>query len=214
MYSVRVDAHELLQQDILRGDFPPGQALVELTLAARYNVSRTPVREALRRLLAEGLVEQYARGYRVIKHEPEDILAIYEVRIALEEAAARAAATRHTPLDIAKIQRSHQSMVAAKQRGTAELSDATHDFHRAIWAASHNSVLVDMLESLQRRIRAFSSSTLDYPGRPKSAIAEHSALTDAITAGDAARAGQLAAEHMTRARDIRVQIYSAEPPKL
>lgn len=206
---MKVDAYLLLQRDIIRGDLAPGEPLIELALAERYKVSRTPVREALHRLLADGLVEQYARGYRVTKHAPEDILAIYEVRVALEQAAARSAALRHTPFDVAKIRRAHQAMVTIKRRGTAELSAATHDFHRAIWAASHNDVLIAMLESIQRRTLAFSSSTLDYPGRTKSALAEHAGILAAIEAGDSELAGQLAADHMTHSRDIRVELYSA-----
>ena len=205
---MRVDAHELLQRDIMRGELAPGQPLVELALAERYNVSRTPVREALRRLLADGLVEQHARGYRVFKHEPEDILAIYEVRIALEQAAARSAALHHTAFDLAKIRRAHEVMRDLPDHGTADLSAATHDYHQAIWAASHNAILISVLESLQRRILAFSSSTLDYPGRIQSAREEHAQILGAIEARDSQLSGQLAAEHMTRSRDIRVELYS------
>ena len=79
---MKVDVHELLQDDIVSGVFSPGDPLVELALADRYNVSRTPIREALRKLQADGLVEQFARGYRVSQISPQDILDLYDVRIA------------------------------------------------------------------------------------------------------------------------------------
>lgn len=208
---MKANAHDQLQRDIIRGVLAPGEPLIELALAEHYKVSRTPVREALRKLLADGLVEQYARGYRVTKHSPEEILDIYEVRIALEASAARSAALRKSPFDMARIHRTHQGMLELADHDTTEQSAATHDFHRSIWAASHNPVLISMLENLNRRIRAFSSSTLEYPGRPKSACAEHAEIIAAIESGEAELAGNLAAVHMTRSRDIRVELYSAQP---
>ncbi len=198
----------------MRGILVPGEPLIELALAERYKVSRTPVREALRKLLADGLVEQYARGYRVTKHTPEEILDIYEVRIALEASATRAAALRHTPFDVARLRRSHQLMLDKADHAPGELSAATHVFHQSIWAASHNDTLIATLESLKRRILAFSSSTLDVPGRSESALAEHAEMLAAIEAGEAELAGNLAAQHMARSRDIRVELYSARPTYL
>ena len=84
----RVQPYEILQQAILRGELAPGQPLVETTLAARYNVSRTPIREALTRLEQDRLVERTDRGLVVRRRSPEQILDIYETRIALEATAA------------------------------------------------------------------------------------------------------------------------------
>jgi len=208
------DVHELLQNDIVNGVFSPGDPLVEVALAERYDVSRTPVREALRKLQADGLVEQFARGYRVTLHSPQDILDLYDVRIALEQVAARSAAERSTAFDLARLKQAQRTLSDAVAAGSAvSVSSAlTHAFHEALWEATHNKTLIGSLQSLERRITAFSSSTLNHPGRGDEMVAEHEKIIDAISAGDGLLAGQAAAEHMSRSRDIRLQLYTGTLP--
>ncbi len=160
--DMRANIHALLQADIVDGVFSPGEPLVELALAERYKVSRTPIREALRRLQADGLVEQFARGYRIRQHSPQDILDIYEVRIALEQVAARSASERRTTFELAKLKQAQQELsfaVAEGDRPSAS-SACAHAFHAVMWEGTHNKTLIASLESLERRITAFSSSTL------------------------------------------------------
>ena len=88
-----------IRDAIIEGQFPPNTALVEQNLAEWCGVSRTPIREALRRLEQDGLVERSSRGLVVTNRTPEQILDTYEVRIVLEEAVARFAAQRHTQID-------------------------------------------------------------------------------------------------------------------
>jgi DNA-binding GntR family transcriptional regulator len=96
--ATRVDIYQQLREAIVTGVLSADAPLTELSLAAQYKVSRTPVREALRRLEQDGLVERGPRGMKVRGRSPEEILEIYEVRITLEGAAARAAAERRTEL--------------------------------------------------------------------------------------------------------------------
>ncbi|GAA1022288.1 GntR family transcriptional regulator [Acrocarpospora pleiomorpha] len=194
----------------MSGVFSPGDPLVEVALADRYKVSRTPIREALRKLQADGLVEQFARGYRVSQNSPQDILDLYDVRIALEQVAAQSAAERRTPYDLARLGRAHQALVDAVAAGdsVSASSACAHAFHADLWEATHNKTLISSLESLERRITAFSSSTLDSPGRGESIVAEHAGIIEAVAAGDAELAGTLAREHMARSRDIRLALYA------
>ena len=200
--------HAQIQGDIVGGTLAPGEPLVEMALAERYGVSRTPIREALKRLETAGLVEQFARGYRVIRHTPEDILDIYEVRIALEQAAARGAALRRTPFDLAKIRRAHEAMANVADGDSGQASAGSFAFHQAIWDGAHNSMLVKTLTNLQHRIEAFSTTTLSYPGRAAGVRDEHAEILRAIEDGDADLAASLAVRHMSRSRDVRLELYS------
>lgn len=203
---MRVDVHARLQNDIVTGVFSPGAQLVEVALAERYKVSRTPVREALRRLEADGLVEQFTRGYRVSQHSPQDILDLYDVRIALEQVAAKSAAERRTAFDLARLNRAQTALAdaVASENSVRAASACAHAFHADLWQATHNKTLVSSLESLERRITAFSGSTLDAPGRGAEILAEHQGIVAAVEAGDAVTAGRLNQEHMARSREIRL----------
>jgi DNA-binding GntR family transcriptional regulator len=203
-----VDVYQQLREAIVDGTFPADSPLTENSLAAHFNVSRTPVREALRRLEQDGLVERGARGMQVRGRSPEEILEIYEVRIVLEGAAARAAADRHTDLDLLKLDQVHSTMLAASTDDPERLATANRRFHEAIWATSHNATLVDLLDRLHAHLTRYRETTLTHPGRLETALAEHRELIAAIKAGDRDRAGRIAEEHMTGARNARLQMYA------
>ena len=193
---------------ILDGRLAPGSLLVEGTLAKEFGVSRTPVREALGRLGHEGLVERHERAMRVRVLKPEDVLEIYEVRIALEAAAARAAAGRRTDLDLARMQRIVEAMKELEDGEIETRPKLAHSFHFAIWGASHNTVLRETLEGVHRRVLGLASTTLHYPSRWETFVGECVDLLDAIRERDAQRAADIAARQMTNSRDFRVHIYS------
>lgn len=202
--------YEQLHEAIVNGELPAGTQLVELALAAQFQVSRTPIREALRRLEQDGLVERGNRGMQVRGRSPEEILEIYEVRITLEASAARAAAERHTPLDLLKIQQVHEAMVAASTDDPESLAAINRKFHEVLWSMSHNATLVDLLGRLHAHLIRYRGTTLAYQNRWEIVLKEHQELIEAIKAGDRDRAGQIAEEHMTGARNVRLQMYAAE----
>jgi DNA-binding GntR family transcriptional regulator len=204
-----VDVYHQLREAIVTGELAPGAPLIEMNLAAQYGVSRTPVREALRRLEQDGLVEHGKRGMQVRTRSPEEILEIYEVRITLEGAAARAAADRHTALDLLRIEQIHETMVAASTEDPERLASANRRFHEAMWSMSHNATLIDLLERLHAHLLRYRETTLSYPGRWSAVLDEHRQLIEAIKAGDRDRAGRIAEEHMTEARTIRLRMYAA-----
>lgn len=203
--------YERLREEIVSGRLESGAPLVEAAVAARYGTSRTPVREALRRLEQDGLVERGDRGLRVRTRGPEEILEIYEVRILLEAAAARGAADRGTRLDLMRIRHAAEAMVAA-DAGDPDVMVATNRaFHEEIWGASHNGTLVDLLTRLNSHVTRYPATTLTSPGRWAEVLSEHADLVAAIEARDGDEAARIAADHMAGARDIRLRWYGEEP---
>lgn len=203
--------YERLRAGIVSGEYAPGEPLVELVLADRYGTSRTPIREALRRLEQDGLVERGDRGMRVRTRSPEEILEIYEARIPLEATAAGAAAERRTDLDLARIRRAAARMAEVTTDDAQAMAAANRMVHEAIWAAGHNGTIVDLLTRLNNHLTRYPSTTLSAPGRWGEALREHAEIIAAIERHDRAAAAELARDHMTRARDIRLTIYAEDP---
>lgn len=208
--SVNADVYDQLCADIAEGVFESGASLAETALAARYGTSRTPVREALRRLEQDGLVERGERGMRVRVRSPEEILEIYEVRIPMEETAAAVAAQRHTEFDLIRLRRAQAAMSAAESTDPVTMAAANRAVHEAIWVAGHNGTLFDLLTRLNNHLTRYPATTLTEPGRWEEALKEHDAIIDAIAARDTAQAAKLARSHMTRARELRLQIWAKE----
>ena len=139
--------HELLEE-ILEGDLQPGTILVESALGQRFGVSRTPVREALRMLEQDGVLERVNRGMRVRQTSAEEVLEIYSVRAILESAAARFAAQNRTDYDLATLERLLRTMHETKDLPPEEMASINRSYHRAIWQAGKNRTLSDLLERL------------------------------------------------------------------
>jgi DNA-binding GntR family transcriptional regulator len=202
-----ISPYERIKQAILDGTFQPGFALVELSVAEWCGVSRTPIREALLRLEQDGLVNKSERGMIVRERTPEEILDIYEVRISLEEAAARIAAERHTLLDRVRLEHLMTRVEEADGPLGQVHADRNRDFHRGIWLASHNESLIDLLDRLNLHLLRYPITTLTAPGRWEESLQEHRQLVAAILARDPGRAQETAQHHFTTARDIRLALW-------
>ncbi|HEX4402901.1 MAG TPA: GntR family transcriptional regulator [Galbitalea sp.] len=200
-------AFELIRDSILDGTAEPGSPLVELTLAQLYGVSRTPIREALTRLEQAGLVARTSRGLVVRERSPEEILDIYEARIVLEAKVAEVAANRRNEFDTARIQAALRACDEADPAQPSELMRVNDLFHQTIWAASHNDTLTRLLDQLRMHLARYPATTLGHGDRWKEALAEHHAIASAIIAGKADRAHKATADHFTRAREIRMELW-------
>jgi DNA-binding GntR family transcriptional regulator len=200
----------MVKQAIIRGELEPGQQLVETALAEWCQVSRTPIREALSRLVQDGLAERSDRGLIVRRRSPEEILDIYETRIVLEATVGRFAAERRTEFDVRTLRRLMERAreVTADDERKVEVNRL---FHQAMWRASHNESLLDLLERLNLHLARYPATTLSYPGRWEQAKSEHAAIVDAVESRDEAKAYELALAHFTRARDIRLQLWDDLP---
>jgi DNA-binding GntR family transcriptional regulator len=199
--------YERIKRGILDGSFPPGVPLVEATLAELCGVSRTPIREALNRLERDGVVNRTDRGMAVRERTPEEILDIYEARIALEATAARIAALRHTHLDQVRMERLIKLCEESDPSDGQVLADRNREFHRGVWHASHNHAVIDLLDRLDLHLLRYPVTTLTAPGRWEQALREHRLLLDAIVARDAESAKKIAEGHFTTARDIRLALW-------
>jgi len=204
----RLSPYEALKQAILSGEFQPGQPLVENTLATWCQTSRTPVREALRRLEQDGLIDSSDRGLVVRKRSPEEILDIYETRMVLEGAVARVAAERRTEHDIRLMRLMWQKF--GDVSGSDAMVEANRQFHRAVWRASHNESLLDLLERLSLHLARYPETTLSAPGRWQTAHRQHKQLADAIEKRDGDAAHAIALGHFAEARDIRLELFANE----
>ena len=193
--------HGQLRDAIIGGRLAPGSRLSVPHLAQQFDVSRSPVREAVQRLVQEGLAtEEPHRGAVVARLDPEELIPLYEVREALEGLAARLAAVHADEAQLAELRTSHQVHEAALERGEAAQHVALDmAFHAALRSASHNDELCSYLERVQGKIAIAMLS-----GNPlvwsRQAIAEHAAILVAVLARDADAAEQAARRHIRRVR--------------
>jgi len=204
-------AYLALRQGILQGDLAPGERLRSDALANELKVSRTPVREALRKLEAEGLVQRSGSGLIVREFSEQDLTELFYVREALEGMAARLAAENATPGEIADIRELLDDMEAVGQRGdVVALRPLTAEYHRLVGRAAHNGRLLQSLESLLEHVRQMQTSTLlNIEGRAVEALKEHHELLQAIEARDADRAEKLARTHRRKTLELRRQLLRA-----
>jgi DNA-binding GntR family transcriptional regulator len=202
-----ISPYDALLQEILRGDLLPGEALTEVALAERLQVSRTPIREALTRLEQDGLLNRTSRGMVVRERSPEEILDIYEVRILLEADAARAAAERRFALDVITLKRTAGELEEMGTSDPTAMAEANRKFHRAVWRAAHNEPILDLLQRLDMHLARYPTTTLVHPGRWETSLNEHRLLVAAIEARDGEKAAQASTQHFTAARDIRLQLW-------
>ena len=197
--------YDVLRHDILTGAFDAGSMLLETSLATRYGLSRTPVREALVRLEYDGLIERAGRGYRVRSGTAGDVLEIYEARIALEAAAAGAAATRHSELDLARLHRLHD--LAAAERDPDQVRALNSEWHCVLWQAAGNATIESLLTRLTTQLRIYDRGTSETGEDLAATEAEHGAILRALADRDSETAGRLVAAHLGRARGLRLDRF-------
>lgn len=199
------DAYAMILDAIERGEIAPGQRLVETDLADRLGVSRTPVREALQRLEAQGVAAREGRGLRVAVLDHDQLGELYEARGVVEGMAARLAARHAAPEEISVLRQQVEADRALSEPPQT-LSLANRRFHRQLHRASHNRYLNQMLVPMRRSMLLLSSTTLAHPGRWAEALAEHDAIVRAIEARDGDAAQRAAEQHISNAFRTRLEL--------
>jgi DNA-binding GntR family transcriptional regulator len=203
--------YRTLRHGIVHGDLAPGERLRSDALANELRVSRTPVREALRKLEAEGLVAHSGSRLVVRAFSEKDLTELFYVREALEGMAARLAAENATPSEILEIGELLEDMEAVRRRGDIDvLRRLTGEFHQLVCRASHNDRLLQSLQSLLDHVRQIQTSTLYSEGRPAEALKEHRGLLQAIEARDGDRAENLARAHRRKTLELRKEMLRAQ----
>jgi DNA-binding GntR family transcriptional regulator len=204
--------YSVLHEAIVSWILPPGQRLGEEQLARLFDVSRTPIREAIFRLETEQFAERIPRRGLVVSHvTPQQIIDVYVVRGALDGLCAALAAEHATPADVSTLNWINASFARAAEAGDlAQLAEINLQFHEAIAQVTRNALLQNLVKQVHYLVRRFHSTTFSQPGRAHASVAEHQRLIDAIAAGDARHARQMAEEHMVTARGIRVAMLEHE----
>ena len=192
-----------LREQLLRGDLPVGRRLVELQLAAEFETSRTPVREALRRLEGDGhIVRDPGGGLSPSAPSVKSMRELYEVRVAIEELVARRASTSGDREQLDVIERDWRSLETGwRTREVPRGPDFVHadeSFHRALAAASGNHVAETMLTDLNDRIRILRMHDFTTDDRIVSTITEHLEILGCVLAKDADAAAAFMRAHVQR----------------
>ena len=203
------DLHLQILEAIDEGEFPPGARLLETDLAARFGVSRTPVREALRRLETQGVVTHEPRKGAVVATLDYDQLGeLYAVREVMEGLAARLAARHASPAEIQLL----REMIAEDRKinDPKAQSQANKRFHRQLHLTSHNRYLIQTLDPVRRSLALLGNTTFSAPGRIDSSNEEHEIIVDAIEARDENAAEDAARRHIIAAYSVRLRLDAAE----
>ena len=171
-----------ISDDIVRGELAPGAVLDEMELARRFQVSRTPVREAIRLLGASGLIE--ARPHRsavVARPDKVQLVAMFEALRELEALCAGLAAERMTPVEQSSLQRIHSSLLDVVRTGDPHrYHEINEDFHATIYAGSHNAYLGRLTAETRARVAPFSRAQFRTLGRLARSHEEHGHVVKAI----------------------------------
>lgn len=194
-----------IRLDIRRGRFRPGDRLRETELAENLSVSRTPVREAINRLVSDRLVEVGpSRGVNVVQLDRQQVRELYALRESLEGTAAASAALHASA---AEIELMYEILETSKSAGGSKDSAAENiRFHQTIYEASHNRYLARALEQLSDWLALLPGTTFEAPGRKEAAIEEHRKILDAIADRNTDKAETAAREHIRCAGQTRFRM--------
>lgn len=193
-----------LEDDIFTGRLPPGAALDEEALAQRFQVSRTPVREAMLQLIQSGLVEKKPRqGAIVARTDISDMIRLFEVMSELEGICAKFAARRMTDEERRALKETHDASARALAAGDHDrYYTLSRQFHLQVIDGTHNQELIETTNRLGIKLVPYRRFQLSYPDRSESNLADHEAILAAILARDSEKAADLSRKHTNLQGDV------------
>ncbi|MFW5980617.1 MAG: GntR family transcriptional regulator [Halanaerobiaceae bacterium] len=210
---LRKQVYEVLRKAILQGKLKPGEKITEMEIAGQLNVSRTPVREAIRMLELEELIVivpqrgKFVAGIKSIK----EINEIFQVREELEGLAAYLTAKNISETKLAEMKEKVNQIEKCVQEDDLEgCIESDISFHQIIYEVSSNKWLQKFLDSLFEQITRFRSESLSREGRMEEAYQEHKKLYAAIKNGDSELARNLVREHIENARESVITVFEAK----
>jgi DNA-binding GntR family transcriptional regulator len=203
---------DAIRSAIMSGTLQPRERLMEIQMAEELGVSRTPIREALRKLELEGFIVMVPRkGAYVADLSFKDIADVFEIRAALEGLAAGLAAERITEEELEDMERLLvEKRDAITQNDIGKLVEADTKFHALMYKASRNERLSSIISNLREQIQRFRLTSLSYPGRMKESLAEHKQIVEAIQSRDIQIARHLAQEHIENAENVLIECLKKE----
>ena len=206
MISIADQVFEELEKDILSGVYERGEILTEIKLSERLGVSRTPIREALRRLEQEHIIGSTSKGVRVIGIDRADIADICEIRLRLEGLAARWAAERADEAGIHILGETIDLQEFYTHKEDPErIKNADSSFHQTIYALCGSNTMRDTLEPLHRKLLKYRRVSLSVHNQAEKSLEEHRGIYRAIAAHDGELAERLTILHVQNARDRIMQ---------
>lgn len=206
-------AYHQLIEDLRAGRLTAGDRLRETDLAERFGVSRTPIREAIRQLEADGIVTHLPRqGATIRTLEYVEVMDLYEMRAVLEGTAARLASRAASDIEIDELCAMNEELAAAG--ATPEAFRLNRQFHMALTNAAKNRFLAKSTQTLQKSLMILGPTTLIQPERAEGAVVEHRRVLDAIRARDGIRAENEMRKHIESAQRVRMrQLRMQERPE-
>ena len=199
--SLADQVFDRLENDIIQGVYAKGEILTELKLVEQLGVSRTPIREALRRLEQERLIEDTGKGSKVLGITEDDLFDIMTIRERVEGVAAYYATLNMTPENLKEMTHLVDLQEFYFSKGDAErLRQVDDQFHDCICYFSKRTVIMDTLIPLHRKTRRYRRIAMDDWNRATKTKGEHFAIYQAIASGNADLAAELTAQHITNAK--------------
>lgn len=201
---------ETLREAIINAVLKPGERLMEIQMAEEMGVSRTPVREAIRKLELEGFVVMVPRkGAYVAGISIKDIADVFEIRAAMEGLAAGLAAERITEEELEQLERILVKIGECVQNNDLEkLIEVDTEFHDTLYKACRNERLVQIVSNLREQIQRARTASLSTPGRSKYALEEHKKIVEAVSERNVELAGMLAREHIENAENAMLDVLN------
>jgi len=206
--SIADQIFEQLEKDILSGKYKRGDILNETRLSEELGVSRTPVREAIRRLEQENIIEDTSKGLTVIGISHEDMPDMYEIRLHIETLATERAAENITDealkemADVIDMQYYYTSKQKAQQIDNSDsIKDFDSRFHEIIYEQCGSKPFADLLIPLHKRMIKFRKASVTLNSRAEASCREHTEIFEALKAHDGKKAGELMRIHLINARD-------------
>lgn len=200
--SIAGQIFERLEQDILIGTYKRGEVLTELKLSETLGVSRTPIREALRKLEHEHLIEETSKGALVLGITEQDIKDIYEIRLNLEGVAAYRTAERITDDELAKMREilDLQRFYVERASDSADkIKDLDSSFHEMLYLYSGSKILAEVLLPLHKKLIKYRKASVTSHNRAQKSEDEHEKIYHALANHDAEAARKLTIAHVTNA---------------
>lgn len=198
-----------LRDMIVSGELGPGQKLPEKDLCARFDISRTPLREALKALAAEGMIELLPqRGARVVTITDEELQELFPIIASIEALAGELACDLITEAQLAAITAMHEEMIIAyRELRRLDYSRLNRAIHFAIFEAAGNASLLTLYRNLELRIRNIRHTVQQLPADWKEAVGDHEKILKALTARDRTQLGKVMRRHvMNTAKTVRHSI--------
>ena len=200
-----------LEASILSGEYSAGEILTELGLSQQLNVSRTPVREAIRRLQQENLVKEVGKGVKVVGVSISDLADIFEIRSRVEGLAAKKCAEKITDDQINELNEILELQEFYTFKGVADsINNADTEFHKKIYEVCGSDIYSSMLSDLHKRVQQFRKISVENSDRAVNAHKEHRQIFEAIKSRDGKLAEKLTVKHITNAMESIMNSIATE----